>query len=109
MPASGRRTAGFAGVERGGDGERIGVDLAHRVEQRAGAVVGLDPRQIGLHQCGGGDAAGGERLLQLGDRGVGDVGLAIDDTCCPVKTFDSPTLPAKAGIHARNGSRPAPG
>ena len=34
-------------IERGRDGERVGVDLAHRVEPRPGPVIGLDPRQIG--------------------------------------------------------------
>ena len=47
MPASGRRFDGLLAVERGGDRQRVGIDLAHRVERRAGAVVGLDAREIG--------------------------------------------------------------
>ena len=41
--------SGLACVERGGDRERFGVYLAHRVEARAATVISLDTRQIGAH------------------------------------------------------------
>jgi len=57
-------------IERGGDGERIWVDLAHRIEARPGPVIGLDPLQIGADQRARRRAPLGERLLQFGDRRV---------------------------------------
>lgn len=43
-------SAGPAPIRGRRFGERIGVEDHHRVETRAGPVVGLDPAQIGLHQ-----------------------------------------------------------
>ncbi len=48
-------------------GERVGVDLAHRVEPRPGPVIRLDARQISAGQRLGGDAPRRQRLLQLGE------------------------------------------
>src|ERR1700738_1719537 len=44
---------GLVAVECGGDRQRVGVYLAHRVEARPGAVISLDARKIRTHQLGG--------------------------------------------------------
>jgi len=62
--------AGFAGVDRCRNCRRIRVHLAHRVEARAGAIIGFDPRHVGAHQIGRRGAAGGKRALQIVDRRV---------------------------------------
>ena len=57
----------LARVELLGNRERVGIELANRVQSRAGPVIGLDPRRVRAHQV---DALGppdGERLLQVGD------------------------------------------
>ena len=61
-------------IDCGGDCRCVRVDLAHGVEPRAGAVISLDPRQIGLDQGRRNRSAGRERLLQIGDRRVLDAG-----------------------------------
>ncbi len=39
-------------VAQFGDGERVGIDFAHRIERRAGAVIGLDALDIAAGQRG---------------------------------------------------------
>ena len=76
---AGERLAGVGldPIERSRDRQRLGVDLAHRVELRPGTVIGLDPRQIGADERGRGGAALAQRLLQFGERGVLDAQIAV--------------------------------
>ena len=62
----------LCGVEPFRDGERLRIEFAHRIEARAGAIIGLDPRGIGTHEIGGRGLAGGERVLQFADARVLD-------------------------------------
>ena len=73
-------------VEGGGDRQRVGIDLAHRIEIGAGTVISLDAREVDAGQCAGGGAPFGERLLQLGERGILDndyyIGAVLTDLGC---------------------------
>ena len=64
-------------VEGGGDRQRVGIDLAHRIEIGAGTVISLDAREIGARQRAGGGAPFGERLLQFGQRGILDANFFV--------------------------------
>ncbi len=61
------------GVERAGDGQRLGVDLQHRAQHRTAAVERRDARQVSLDQPARGQPAGGHPRLQLGDGGLGQL------------------------------------
>ena len=55
------------------DGERVRIDLAHRVEARPGAVIGRDAGEVGLRQRGRTGASVNQRLLHIGETGVADL------------------------------------
>ncbi len=71
-PASGCAGRGLHAVELASDRERIGIELAHRVQRRACLVVGLDAGEVGAGQGARGRGPLGQRLLHLGERGVLD-------------------------------------
>ena len=58
---------GLRRIEAFGDLERIGIELANRIEARAGAIISLDARDIGAREIGRSDRSCGERLLQVDD------------------------------------------
>ncbi len=79
-PADGR----LARIARRRDRQRLGVDLAHGIEARAGAVIGRDPRQIGSDQGRGRGDAGRECLPQIADRCVLDRQIWHDRKLTPL-------------------------
>ena len=72
---------------------RARVERHHRIQLRAGLIVGLDSREVRIHESARGDLAGGHRSLQIGDRLLVDL----------VKTEQ------RHGLRTRGGLAPALG
>jgi hypothetical protein len=78
-----RFALGPTGIGRLSFLERIGVANHHRVEGggRVGAVVGIDPGEIGLDQFNRRRLARFERSTQLGNGNLGDLNHAVTAGC----------------------------
>ncbi|MNR15964.1 hypothetical protein D3C85_1325270 [compost metagenome] len=91
------RAKGFAsgptGVGRLGLFERCGVSNHYRVEGggRTGAVVGVDPGEIGLDKLDRGRPARLERGAQFGNGNLGNLDHAVTAGCWWVRQWMSPS------------------
>ena len=70
------------GVERVGDGQRVGVGLDDAAQLRPAAIEGVDAVEVGLGQRARGQLPGGHSLLEIGERGFDDVVLGGRGQAC---------------------------